>query len=115
MELSSHYLGVTQHVMMLMGVPARFILLAPKDKDHYNPIMDLEKSLYTIVERAFLLSLCGTAQLLIVCSQTTLHPSSKHYLAQYLTRAFRIISLHLHLRRPLLHALNRPFPVSHPP
>ncbi|KAG5638184.1 hypothetical protein H0H81_001386 [Sphagnurus paluster] len=28
----------------------RFILLAPKDKDHYNPIMDLEKSLYTIVE-----------------------------------------------------------------
>ncbi|KAG6819626.1 hypothetical protein H0H93_010046 [Arthromyces matolae] len=28
----------------------RFILLAPKDKDHYNPIMDLEKSLYTIIE-----------------------------------------------------------------
>ena len=28
----------------------RFILLAPKDKDHYNPILDLEKSLYTIVE-----------------------------------------------------------------
>ncbi|RXW15085.1 hypothetical protein EST38_g10773 [Candolleomyces aberdarensis] len=27
----------------------RYILLAPKDKDHYNPIMDLEKSLYTIV------------------------------------------------------------------
>ncbi|KAJ7177756.1 histone methylation protein DOT1-domain-containing protein, partial [Mycena filopes] len=27
-----------------------FILLAPKDKDHYNPIMDLEKSLYTIIE-----------------------------------------------------------------
>jgi hypothetical protein len=31
----------------------RFILLAPKDKDHYNPIMDLEKSLYTIVERVY--------------------------------------------------------------
>ncbi|KAE9397843.1 DOT1-domain-containing protein [Gymnopus androsaceus JB14] len=28
----------------------RFILLAPKDKDHYSPIMDLEKTLYTIVE-----------------------------------------------------------------
>lgn len=28
----------------------RFVLLAPKDKDHYNPIMDLEKSLYTIIE-----------------------------------------------------------------
>ncbi|KIK02344.1 hypothetical protein K443DRAFT_55870, partial [Laccaria amethystina LaAM-08-1] len=28
----------------------RFVLLAPKDKDHYNPIMDLEKSLYTIVD-----------------------------------------------------------------
>ncbi|KAF8213808.1 S-adenosyl-L-methionine-dependent methyltransferase [Mycena galopus ATCC 62051] len=28
----------------------RFILLAPKDKDHYNPIMDVEKTLYTIVE-----------------------------------------------------------------
>ncbi|KAJ7177719.1 hypothetical protein C8R46DRAFT_874720, partial [Mycena filopes] len=28
----------------------RFILLAPKDKDHYNPIMDVEKSLYTIIE-----------------------------------------------------------------
>lgn len=28
----------------------RFILLTPKDKDHYNPILDLEKTLYTIVE-----------------------------------------------------------------
>ncbi|KAJ7924395.1 DOT1-domain-containing protein [Mycena leptocephala] len=28
----------------------RYILLAPKDKDHYNPIMDVEKTLYTIVE-----------------------------------------------------------------
>ncbi|KAF9040616.1 S-adenosyl-L-methionine-dependent methyltransferase [Panaeolus papilionaceus] len=28
----------------------RFMLLAPRDKDHYNPIMDLERSLYTIVE-----------------------------------------------------------------
>ncbi|KAK7064802.1 histone-lysine N-methyltransferase, H3 lysine-79 specific [Favolaschia claudopus] len=28
----------------------KFILLAPKDKDHYNPIMDVEKTLYTIVE-----------------------------------------------------------------
>ncbi|KAF8198985.1 histone-lysine N-methyltransferase [Pholiota molesta] len=32
------------------GACERFILLAPKDKDHYNPIMDLERSLYTIVE-----------------------------------------------------------------
>ncbi|KAJ7151691.1 histone-lysine N-methyltransferase [Mycena filopes] len=29
---------------------SRFILLAPKDKDHYNPIMDVEKSLYTIID-----------------------------------------------------------------
>ncbi|KAJ7102545.1 histone-lysine N-methyltransferase [Mycena belliarum] len=28
----------------------KFILLAPKDKDHYNPIMDVEKTLYTIIE-----------------------------------------------------------------
>ncbi|KAJ7725529.1 histone-lysine N-methyltransferase [Mycena maculata] len=28
----------------------RFILLAPKDKDHYNPIMDVEKTLYTLIE-----------------------------------------------------------------
>ncbi|TFL06272.1 histone methylation protein DOT1-domain-containing protein [Pterulicium gracile] len=28
----------------------RYILLAPKDKDHYNPIMCLESSLYTIVQ-----------------------------------------------------------------
>ncbi|RDB28649.1 Histone-lysine N-methyltransferase, H3 lysine-79 specific [Hypsizygus marmoreus] len=32
------------------GAVERFVLLAPKDKDHYNPIMDLEKSLFTIVE-----------------------------------------------------------------
>ncbi|PIL29975.1 hypothetical protein GSI_07886 [Ganoderma sinense ZZ0214-1] len=28
----------------------RFILLAPKDKDHYNPIMCLESTLYTIIQ-----------------------------------------------------------------
>ena len=28
----------------------RFILLVPKDKDHYNPIMCLEQSLHTIVD-----------------------------------------------------------------
>ncbi|KAI9068146.1 DOT1-domain-containing protein [Trametes sanguinea] len=28
----------------------RFILLAPKDPDHYNPIMCLESSLYTIIQ-----------------------------------------------------------------
>src|SRR6266576_6373427 len=28
----------------------RFILLAPKDKDHYNPILDLEQTLYAIIE-----------------------------------------------------------------
>ncbi|KIK66094.1 hypothetical protein GYMLUDRAFT_158668 [Collybiopsis luxurians FD-317 M1] len=31
------------------GAIETFSLLAPKDKDHYNPIMDLEKTLYTIV------------------------------------------------------------------
>ncbi|KAI0693641.1 histone methylation protein DOT1-domain-containing protein [Cytidiella melzeri] len=29
---------------------SRFILLTPKDKDHYDPIMCLESSLYTIIE-----------------------------------------------------------------
>ncbi|KAL0950585.1 hypothetical protein HGRIS_007377 [Hohenbuehelia grisea] len=28
----------------------RFVLLAPKDKDHYNPILCLEKTLYTMIE-----------------------------------------------------------------
>ncbi len=28
-----------------------YILLAPKDKDHYSPILDLERTLYTIIER----------------------------------------------------------------
>ncbi|ESK95490.1 histone-lysine n-methyltransferase [Moniliophthora roreri MCA 2997] len=28
----------------------RFVLLQPKDKDHYSPIMDFERSLYTIVK-----------------------------------------------------------------
>ncbi|PFH50712.1 hypothetical protein AMATHDRAFT_144415 [Amanita thiersii Skay4041] len=32
------------------GAVERFILLAPKDKDHYNPILDLEQTLYAIVE-----------------------------------------------------------------
>ncbi|KDR84720.1 hypothetical protein GALMADRAFT_233024 [Galerina marginata CBS 339.88] len=32
------------------GASERFILLAPKDKDHYNPIMDLERTLFTIIE-----------------------------------------------------------------
>ncbi|OCH88356.1 DOT1-domain-containing protein [Obba rivulosa] len=32
------------------GACERFILLAPKDKDHYNPIMCLETSLHTIIE-----------------------------------------------------------------
>ena len=30
---------------------SRFILLAPKDKDHYDPILCLKQSLFTIVER----------------------------------------------------------------
>ncbi|EIW65294.1 DOT1-domain-containing protein [Trametes versicolor FP-101664 SS1] len=32
------------------GASERFILLAPKDKDHYNPIMCLESSLHVIIE-----------------------------------------------------------------
>ncbi|KAF6765910.1 histone-lysine N-methyltransferase [Ephemerocybe angulata] len=32
------------------GASEQYILLAPKDVDHYNPIYDLESSLYTIVE-----------------------------------------------------------------
>jgi len=35
---------------LLMTFAFSYALLAPKDKDHYNPIMDLEKTLYTIVE-----------------------------------------------------------------
>lgn len=32
----------------------RFILLEPRDKDHYNPIMCLENTLYTIIRREYL-------------------------------------------------------------
>ncbi|KAH9171706.1 histone-lysine N-methyltransferase [Lactarius sanguifluus] len=32
------------------GATERYILLAPKDKDHYSPILDLERTLYTIIE-----------------------------------------------------------------
>ncbi|TFY73321.1 hypothetical protein EWM64_g10692, partial [Hericium alpestre] len=32
------------------GASERYILLVPKDKDHYNPIMCLERSLYTIID-----------------------------------------------------------------
>ena len=35
------------------------MLLAPKDKDHYNPIMCLEQSLYTIVDCACAFSSCS--------------------------------------------------------
>ena len=28
-----------------------YILLAPTDKGHYSPILDLERTLYTIIER----------------------------------------------------------------
>lgn len=34
----------------MSSIPRRFVLLAPKDKDHYNPIMCLEQSLYTIID-----------------------------------------------------------------
>lgn len=38
-------------VMVLMfSTSCRFMLLVPKDKDHYNPIMCLEQSLYTIID-----------------------------------------------------------------
>lgn len=36
--------------VFMSSAPHRFMLLAPKDKDHYNPIMCLEQSLYTIVD-----------------------------------------------------------------
>ncbi|KAG7090656.1 hypothetical protein E1B28_009755 [Marasmius oreades] len=32
------------------GACERYILLQPKDKDHYSPILDFEKTLYTIIE-----------------------------------------------------------------
>ncbi|KAI0297535.1 S-adenosyl-L-methionine-dependent methyltransferase [Multifurca ochricompacta] len=32
------------------GATERYILLAPRDKDHYSPILDLERTLYTIIE-----------------------------------------------------------------
>jgi hypothetical protein len=35
----------------MLTFPTSYILLAPKDKDHYSPILDLERTLYTIVER----------------------------------------------------------------
>jgi hypothetical protein len=28
-----------------------YVLLSPRDKDHYSPLLDLERTLYTIIER----------------------------------------------------------------
>jgi hypothetical protein len=37
--------------MLTPPFPLSYILLAPRDKDHYSPILDLERTLYTIIER----------------------------------------------------------------
>lgn len=72
-------------VLRFLLFPFRFILLAPKDKDHYNPIMDLEKSLYTIVERMYA-SLFSFEILLNFASFQNMFPKSVNqpYLVLYL-------------------------------
>jgi hypothetical protein len=87
----------------------RFILLAPKDKDHYNPIMDLEKSLYTIVECE--VTLRKSSSLFSQFQQTTSHQSNKPCLAPFPTRSFPRHPLHQprHLPHPL--ALLPPLPL----
>lgn len=47
---SERYAHVPHRMTMSISLPVRFILLAPKDKDHYNPIMCLESSLHVIIE-----------------------------------------------------------------
>lgn len=36
--------------MTYANCTSSYILLAPRDKDHYSPILDLERTLYTIIE-----------------------------------------------------------------
>jgi len=72
-------------VLRILLFSLRFILLAPKDKDHYNPIMDLEKSLYTMVERVYA-SLFSLENLLNFASFQNMFPKSPNqpYLVLYL-------------------------------
>jgi hypothetical protein len=49
MLMKSAY-SVPFYFAVAVFIPHRFVLLVPKDKDHYNPIMCLEQSLYTIVD-----------------------------------------------------------------
>lgn len=49
-KLQPHHWPVAELEYPNSGAVESFALLVPKDKDHYNPIMDLEQSLYTIVE-----------------------------------------------------------------
>jgi [histone H3]-lysine79 N-trimethyltransferase len=47
---SERYAGAVVSSLVNCSSPLRFILLTPKDNDHYDPIMCLESSLYTIIE-----------------------------------------------------------------
>lgn len=52
---------------LIFSTPHRFMLLVPKDKDHYNPIMCLEQSLYTVVNCVYhLLSVTAFVDILPV-------------------------------------------------
>jgi len=58
-----------------------YILLAPRDKDHYSPILDLERTLYTIVEHYLTpeqRSLFGTLPSDITPIETEPTPATNH-------------------------------------
>lgn len=69
------------YCFLLIYVACSYYILAPKDPDHYNPIMCLEQSLYTIFECALLPS--PVASMILMQYQATLRPRSKRYLEHY--------------------------------
>jgi len=63
------------------GATERYILLAPRDKDHYSPILDLERTLYTIIEHYLTpeqRSLFGTLPNDIAFSEMETTPATNH-------------------------------------
>ncbi|KAH9172908.1 S-adenosyl-L-methionine-dependent methyltransferase [Lactarius sanguifluus] len=73
--------GRTRSLPFDANTPLSYILLAPKDKDHYSPILDLERTLYTIIEHYLTpkqRSLFGTLPQDIVPAENDDTPATNH-------------------------------------
>ena len=103
------------------GASERFILLVPKDPQHYDPIMCLESSLHAIIKRE--VDTSCRSNLVLICvasSQTTSHPLSRLCLepsplktlqTMWMT-THRMVTPHCHLLTLLRRRLQR-FPPHH--